>query len=354
MKVDYLIIGQGLAGTVMAETLLGRKKKIMVMGDSAGDSASMVAAGLFNPITGKRMVRTWRASELFPFMDRFYSELEKKLKVKFKHSKPIYKPFSSIQEQNFWISNSTSEENEKFVNTKVQHEKYSNYIHNEFGGFETAYSGNIDLPELLGVYREYLISINSYREYQWKPSELLFTAEGVQVADIKADKIIFCEGYKAKDNPFFNWLPLGKTKGEVLTIAIDDFLKDAIVNKSVFVLPTEDKHYKVGSTYKWEFDDVGPTEEGRAEILSKLDEFIKCDYKVVAHEAGIRPTVKDRRPLLGMHPEYPALVIFNGLGTKGVSLAPFFADQLASYLEGNKELEEEVNIKRFYSLYYTI
>lgn len=51
---------------------------------------------------------------------------------------------------------------------------------------------------------------------------------------------------------------------------------------------------------------------------------MKIPYNVVEHKAGVRPSVSDRRPVLGPCKDYEQLVVFNGLGTKGVSLAPFF------------------------------
>ena len=75
---------------------------------------------------------------------------------------------------------------------------------------------------------------------------------------------------------------------------------------------------------------------------------INCKYEVLEHFAGVRPTVKDRRPLVGLHPNHPNMYILNGLGTRGVMLGPFLAHQLFNYIENNIPLDEEINIDRIY------
>jgi glycine/D-amino acid oxidase-like deaminating enzyme len=349
MQTDYLIVGQGIAGTVLGQTLIKKGCKIAVVNNEAPNSASMVAAGLYNPVTGKRMTRTWKAAELFPFMEIFYKTFEQDHSCKILFPKPIYKPFSSIEEQNTWLS--SNENNEVFINTKIPADKYEKYLDTYYGGFETKHSGHIDVPVMLAVFKKRLQEQGSFIEENFDHAKLVVSDKGVQYGNILAKKIIFCEGTSVTQNRFFHWLPFVPSKGEILTVAIDNFTDEAVFNKQVFIIPLGNNTFRVGSTYKWEFDSDQPTPEGKTDLVQRLTEMIKKTFKITSHKAGIRPSVKDRKPIIGFHPEHSSVSIFNGLGTKGISLAPFFADAFANLLLNNKQLDKDVNIERFYSLY---
>jgi glycine oxidase len=349
MHIDYLIVGQGIAGTVLAHTLIQKGCRVVVISDDDPNRASLVAAGLYNPITGKRASRTWKAAELFPFMEIFYKDLETILQTRFMYPKPVYKPFASIEEQNTWLS---ANEGEAFINTNIPIDRYANYLHTHtYGGFETTKSGHIDLPVLLESFRRYLADSQRLISGKFDPKKLEVQTDSVLYESFTAKKIIFCEGIRAQTNPYFSWLPLVACKGEILKVAIERFTDEVIFNKQVFIVPTADGLYRVGSTYEWNFEHTLPTEKGREDLQQRLTEMIKMPFAIKDHLAGIRPTVKDRKPLIGLHPEHAAVAIFNGMGTKGISLAPFFAGQMAEYLLENKQLIREVNIERYYSLY---
>lgn len=348
MQTDYLIIGQGIAGTVLGYSLLKKGCSIVMVSDDAPDAASRVAAGLYNPVTGKRMSKTWKAAELFPFSESFYKKFEKDYSCTIVHPMPIFKPFASIEEQNTWLSTTEAED---FVNTDIPTHKYEAYIHQHIGGFETKHSGYIDLPVLLDVFREAMIRENRFIAEAYDPSKLVVSEDGVQYGNTRARKIIFCEGTRVTSNPLFSWLPFVPSKGEVLKVKVENFTEETIFNRQVFIIPLGNNQYRVGSTYQWIFDSGEPTEKGKEEISGKLAGLIRMPFVVTEHKAGIRPSVKDRKPIVGFHPEQPAVAIFNGLGTKGVSLAPYFAENFALHLTEAKQLSPEVNIQRFYSLY---
>jgi glycine/D-amino acid oxidase-like deaminating enzyme len=320
---------------------------IMVYSDEEV-SASHVAAGMYNPVTGKRMTKTWRANELFPFMETFYKTMESDLGTTILFPKTIYKPFASIEEQNTWMS---AIDDFEYVDTTIPKEKYENYLHGSIGGYETFHSGHVDVLELINAFRKKLEKTNAYARERIDFEAINFTENGVVYKGIKAKKIIFCEGVYAQKNPYFHWLPFYPSKGELIEVYIPQFNEEVIFNKQVFVLPYQSGCYKVGSTYVWEYSHAQPTEAARQELTTKLSQFIKMPFTVSNHKAGIRPTVKDRKPLIGLHPIHKQLAVFNGLGTKGVSLAPFFAAAFVDYLLGKKQLNQEVDIERFYSLY---
>src|SRR6185437_7151263 len=244
--LDFIIIGQGLAGSVLGYMLMKRGKKVLVSDGLSVRSASSVAAGIFNPITGKRMLKTWRADELFPFMIDFYTEMEDTLKGSFLHLRPIYKPFSSIQEQNHWVSQTSFADMENFVSASLNADKYGKYIYDSFGGFETRMSGNVDVKLMVELCRSYFMANEAFVNEEFRAIDLEITNDCVVWKKRKAKCIIFCEGSNAVHNSFFGWVPFVPAKGEVLTLKVEGLTEEVIFNKAGFIMPSGKKAFKAG------------------------------------------------------------------------------------------------------------
>jgi glycine/D-amino acid oxidase-like deaminating enzyme len=182
-------------------------------------------------------------------------------------------------------------------------------------------------------------------------NQLLIQEKGVSYGEIKARNIIFCEGYQGAGNPYFGWLPFSLNKGEVLDVEVALQEQEYIYNKAVYVVGINQDRWRVGATYNWRQVSEEITAEGREELERKLQGLLKKPYQVVAQRAGIRPAVRDRRPLIGRHPALPGVSIFNGMGSKGVMMAPYLAHHFEQYLAGRQELLAEVNILRYLSFY---
>ncbi|WMJ75609.1 FAD-dependent oxidoreductase [Cytophagaceae bacterium ABcell3] len=351
-KFDFVIAGQGLAGTVLGYTLEEKGASVYYVNQAKKTCSSSVAAGIFNPITGKKMVLTWSAEKLFPYLTRFYQNLEKHLGTSFFYPLPLIRPYASIEEQNYWEGRMSEKEIQKFVHSESIASSCNTYLHAPFGGFEIDMAGWVDLPVLLKSYYEKSLRHNIYEEGAFEYHDLKESDGGYQWNGVEAKGIIFCEGSASVENPFFNWLPFSLSRGDILTIESDELPSDKIVNKGgVFVVPIGGNKFRTGSTYERHFTDPGPSEKGKKEILEKLEKILKVPFTVIAHHSGVRPAVRDRRPLLGAHPERKNMYIFNGLGAKGVSLAPYFAEELTNLILFNKEPDIDVNIRRFYTLY---
>ena len=199
--------------------------------------------------------------------------------------------------------------------------------------------------------RQKLREQNKLRSGTFNFSKLTINENGIQYEDIQAKHLVFCEGWQAVNNPYFGWLPFSINKGEVLDINVQNFSGECIYNKGVYVVPLGNGNLKVGATYNWREPNENPTEEGLKELETKLKNLLIKPFMVVNHEAGIRPAVRDRKPLIGVHPEFPALSIFNGMGSKGVLMAPFLAGQFADALTGKGTLWPEVSIARYQQFY---
>ncbi|WP_456314727.1 NAD(P)/FAD-dependent oxidoreductase [Pseudomonas shirazensis] len=347
--LDYLIVGSGLAGISFAETALKNNKSILLV-DNKSQVSSRVAGGLYNPVILKRFSEVWKAEEQLALMDEFYNQIEEKLKTRFNFRLPILRKFFSIEEQNNWYAASDKKNLAPFLSTKLISKKY-NGIDSPYDYGEVLHTGYVDTALLLDVYKEYLLENNFLLEEFFDSCFIEFFDYGIQYKNIKARHIIFAEGFGLHKNPFFNYLPLDGTKGELFIIKAPDLDLDVIVNTSVFILPLGNNLFKVGATYNWQDKTDIPTEEGKQELLERIREILMCDFEIIKHFGGVRPTVKDRRPLIGTHHERKSLHILNGLGTRGVMLGPAMAKALFDKIENEIPLDSEIDIQRFHKRY---
>lgn len=345
MKVDYIIVGLGLAGLAFTKELEKNKKSYIVFEDYSQNS-SIVAGGMYNPVILKRFTPVWNAIEQLKIALPFYKELEGQFNRKYNYPIDIFRIFKSVEEQNNWFIASDKPLLANYMDSQIINKKIDGIIA-EHGFGRLTNTGRIDTKVLLEDYRSNLLERNLIRNEKFKYDELILQEEVVEYKNIKASKIVFCEGFGLKKNPFFNYLPMQEAKGELITIHAPNLNVDFLIKAAVFVLPLGNNNYKVGATFNWKDKTKLPTEEGKQELVKKLDSFISVPYSIVEHSAGIRPTVKDRRPLVGKHPKHQNLAVLNGLGTRGVMIAPITAKALFNHLESGKELDEEISIKRF-------
>ena len=233
-----------------------------------------------------------------------------------------------------------------FLSPKIQKNKNSN-IDAPFEYGEVLHTGRIDTKILLSSYSEYLLSKELLLEDTFDYATLHIATENISYKSIQAKQIVFAEGFGLKRNPYFGYLPLTSTKGEYLTIKAPDLKETNVIKSSIFLIPWEKDLYRVGATYKWKDTTNLATEASKIELLEKLNTFLKCDYEVVDQLAGIRPTVTDRRPLVGRHPKYKNLYVLNGFGSRGVMIAPFASQQLLNLIEKDEAIYPEMDISRF-------
>jgi glycine/D-amino acid oxidase-like deaminating enzyme len=345
MQVDYIIVGLGLAGLAFTKELDKHKKSYMVFEDNSQNS-SMVAGGVYNPVILKRFTPVWNAKEQLNIALPFYKELEIQFNKKYDYPIDIYRIFKSVEEQNNWFAACDNPVLSNYMSTKLVKQKYEGILA-DFGYGKLMNTGRIDTKTLLEDYRNYLLDRKLISNDSFQYSDLKITENTVEYKGLKASKIVFCEGFGLKNNPFFNELPMQEAKGELIVIYAPNLNINFLIKSALFVLPLGNNLYKVGATFNWKDKTQFPTEEGKKELVTKLETFITVPYKIVEHIAGIRPTVKDRRPLVGKHPKHQNLAVLNGLGTRGVMIAPKVAKALYNNLENGIALEKEISIARF-------
>lgn len=351
MVYDYLLVGHGLAGAILAQTLQKQGFNILVIDVYKANSASNVAAGLINPVAGKRFAKSWLADTFVPFAETFYRALETELNSTFFHQKPILKLFSTIEEQNNWMGKSADNQWNEYIEATYAGLPVSEEINQEFGGIKIKRGGFVETARMLQLLREKHLENGTLLAEKLDFSQLEISGNGITYKNIQAKNIIFCEGFQATQNPYFNWLPFSLNKGELLEINVKNLPSECIYNKGVYVVPVGETNWKVGATYNWRQPDEHPTAEGYAELTSRLQQLVKIPVQVTGHQAGIRPAVRDRKPLIGTHPEIPAVHIFNGMGSKGVLMAPYLAYHFGGVLQNRAALLPEADINRFRKLY---
>ncbi|MDG5492751.1 FAD-binding oxidoreductase [Psychroserpens sp. SPM9] len=343
--VDYIIVGCGLAGIAFCEELRFKQKTFLVF-DNESQQSSTVAAGLYNPVILKRFSQVWNAASQLELALPKYHDLEKRLKVQLDYKLPVYRRFTSVEEQNEWFIASDKPVLSNFLSTKLI--KNANAcIDAEFGFGEVLNSGRINTPLLVKSYKEYLRKENALLQEAFQYDLLEHSADGITYNEIKAKHIVFAEGFGLTKNPYFNTLPLNGSKGEMLTIKAPELQIDFILKSSVFVVPLENNLFWVGATYEWDDKSYQITSRAKTELVAKVKQIIKCDFEVIHQVAGIRPTTKDRRPLVGVHNTYKNMYVLNGLGTRGVMISPYVAQQLVNHIENGTALDSEIDIKRF-------
>ncbi|MEM1219297.1 MAG: FAD-dependent oxidoreductase, partial [Bacteroidota bacterium] len=325
--IDFLIVGQGLAGTLVTAELERRGQSVRVVDNNYPRAASKVAAGIMNPVTGRRYVKSWKYPDLYQQAEFTYRRLEQQLGVSFFHPRRILRTLFNQREQNDWDLRATDAAYQDYLLPTVDLGNYAAHTVPAFAYGEVQNAAQVDLRTLLEAYRKYLSKDGRLMEMDFSYTDLQL-GEELHYQNVTARNIVFCEGHGARQNPWFGHLPFGGAKGEVLIVRLPETSFEKLLKHRIFIVPLADGTYWIGSVYEWNYEDDGPTESGRTFLVDRLDELLTTPYEILDHRAAIRPTVKDRRPFLGVHPEHSNLFLFNGLGTKGASLGPLHARQL--------------------------
>lgn len=349
--VDYLVVGLGLAGISFCETLEGAGKGFKLISDRS-QQASRVAGGLYNPVILKRFTLAWKAGEQLELALSFYQGLERKLGLVLDHKIPVLRRLASVEEQNAWFEALDRPGLDRFLSPHIL-PNTNPQVDAPFGYGEVYHTGKIDTGLLVEAYGSYLEGRGLLRWESFDFKALKFFEGYVEYQGERYGQLVLACGYGLKGDPQFGYLPLNGTKGELLTIKAPDYGEERIIKGSVFTIPLGEDLYQVGSTYKWRDKDNEPTEEAREELLGKLGGFLKCSFHVVDHRAGIRPTVVDRKPLVGRHPLHKNLYVLNGMGSRGVLIAPYAARQLFRLIDQGIPLDRDLDIGRFTTKYYS-
>ncbi|PHK99757.1 FAD-dependent oxidoreductase [Neolewinella marina] len=353
--MDYLIVGQGLAGTLIGYRLEQSGHRVTYVDAPEQTAASSVAAGIVNPITGRRFVKSWRIDELLPAARQLYRDLERQLDTPIWQEIPLVRTLFNRGDENDWLARGGDPAYADYLIDQPDLGSIPQITRPAYAYAGVGHSARVNLAGMVGAFRRQRLATRQliaapldYSAISPEPdTPPRVTLPGGSVAR-SFDRVIFCEGWRARFNPWFGQLPHGGTKGEVLIVRLDSPPLDRLFKHRVFLVPLGDGTYWVGATSSNSFPDDRPTPANRTYLEDRLREVMTVPFEVVDHRAAVRPTVRDRRPMIGAHPAIPSFYLFNGLGTKGASLAPLVSAWLADHLDHGAPLPAEVDVRRFF------
>jgi glycine oxidase len=335
-RIEFLVIGQGLAGTAVGWHLLRRGRSVLVVERDRG-GCSRLAAGLITPITGKRLARSWRWDDLYPIAVTFYRLLEREAGTVFFHQRPALRLFASAGER------------AKYQGTDLASDVRSEWLDAPLGAFLMPDAARLDVPKYLNASRSHFAARGAFQTADVSLAGLTLLPHGIAVPDLdlEADRVVFCRGFEPSEDPWFGGVRFNAAKGEFLTIRAPDLGEERVIHCGLWLAPLGGGRFRAGATYSWHRLDGEPTPQGRAEIETRLRAFLKVPFEVTDHQAAVRPIIDASVPAVGVHPQFPQLAYLNGLGSKGSLLSPYFAGQLVAHLLGEGEIDPEVNVSRF-------
>ncbi len=406
-EVDYIIVGQGLAGTCLAWELLALGASVLVIDRDAAVTSSRIAAGLITPVTGQRLVKSWRFEELRAAAWEFYRRIESELGCSLLRDTSMVKVFNTETEQEYFEKRMSDS---AYAGLFREVTEFPAGVSAPRGGCELLQGGQLDVAEFLSQSRESFRRAGQYLTGELSlPEDIRLVREGEvggpyersrpltpalsptvtstrkanpivgergQIPEalgpaascslhrlrppgsvelprwnLRARTLVFCEGVAARTNPWFSNVEFKPARGEMLLVEIPLWNEERIIHGDVWIAPSrsptegQPRWYRVGATYDWDQLDAGPTAEGRSSLIASLEKLLHRPYRIVEHQAAVRPILKHVTPVIGLSPHAPQLGYFNGLGSKGSLQAPFLAKQLASHLVQQTPLEREVDLQ---------
>lgn len=340
-NIDYCIVGGGYAGLFFAHQLIKHNKSFILFCKD-DKSASQVSAGMINPAVLKKFTTFWLAQEQIDFLRQTLNEIEQYTHHYYLIDEHVHRIFHDEAERELWLKKSHNEDLAPFLNP--QFKKFEGIV-NPFETGEVLQSARLNVKDFFTDMHQFLEMEQCiiYDSFQYSS----LGAEG-NYHDFKFSHVVFCEGMEVKNNPFFSDVEVHPNKGHHLTVELSKELKTkATLKKKHFLFPLENGLHYYGGTYDREADDHEINPKAVEQLKNGLSEFYPHDFTIKEVEFGFRPTVKDRRPIIGNHSEHPNFYIFNGLGARGVLNGCFFAHELYHHIENLKPLHPEVDLMRF-------
>lgn len=349
VKIEFLIVGQGLAGSLLAWRLIQLGRSVLVVDPCLEQTASRTAAGLINPITGKRLVKTVNVERYLPEATALYDELGVFFDRPFLHAIAQVRLFKSTDEVAQWEKRHTQKDYAPFLGRRFAAKERPEFSNNSRGGFEQKHCGYLDTVSLLDQLREFFVDKGCFVKGRVDLNGLVDDGLPIHWQGYTVDKLVFCDGYQLQNNHWFSWLPLQAVQGEVFTLKTDQPLPKQMVQFGKWLLPLGQGRFKLGATWQWTPLDMKPTNKGERELFDACYKHFPNlqTAQLIEKKVGIRPGTRDRLPFLGSHPHVKRLAVFNGFGSKGSLMIPWYADCFARYLTSGDPLPASVDIKRY-------
>lgn len=341
-NVDYIIVGDGYAALFFAHQLIKNQKSFLLFSEGR-KSASQVSAGIINPVVLKKFTTFWKAKEQISFLHQTLSEIESYTGKNYLIHENIRRIFHDEKEKELWLKKSDNDDLKFFLSKEFQH---INAVQNPYESGKVEHSARLDVKGFFTDMTHYLSNKGHLlaEKFDYKS---LNTSENIY-KDYHYRYIIFAEGMGVKDNPFFSEIPVNPNKGHHIKVKLSECPKNHFtIKKKHFLFPLNDEIHYYGGTYDREQIHHKIDDSAIQQLINGLSEIYKNDFDIVEENFGFRPTVKDRRPIIGSHPQFKNLYVFNGLGARGILNGCYFSEILFNHIENNCPLPKEVDIVRF-------
>jgi glycine oxidase len=347
--IDYLIVGQGLAGSILAWLLEQHRQHVLMVDNASDGSASQIAAGIVNPVAGQRLVKHPRAERCLERARSLYAAIGNFFDCDFYFERPQIRLFTTEKERDLWAKRKSDPAYAPYLGDGFAANQDWFVPANRYGGFHQNACGYLDTRALLEAIRTHFRSKNQIIDCTFSWSEIWQTQTNIVWQGRKVRHLISCEGFRAGGNAYFSWLPFQFSKGEIVTCECTEPLPDTIVNCGKWLLPLPHRVFRCGATYQFTPLDSRPSAPARETLCSTVRRMLPphATFRVVAQQAGIRPGSLDKQPFAGMHPAYPRIGIFNGFGSRGVLTIPYYAERFVAHLLYNAELPPEIDLRRY-------
>ncbi len=341
--LDYLIVGQGIAGSILDFTLRKNGFHGVVVDNGHKDSSSKVGAGVINPLTGRKFVKSWQFDQIEPRARSVYDQFSKLIGFDIASPRNIIRILHQLKDENEWELRTTEKSTERFRVEVPDLEMYKEFIHKGEKYGELTGGSQVHMPVLIKAYQQFLKKYKFLVSEEFDYAALETNQECYEYKGLKVEYVIFAEGYKASQNPYFEDLPFRPAKGEALIVKIKDFSPSKILKQNLNLVPLGEGVFWVGSGFDQHFKDTQPSEAEKTRMTKTLDELLKVPYDIIDHISAVRPCTQDRKPLIGRHETHKNLFVFNGFGTKGASLVPYWAEALVRHINFKEPLPNSVN-----------
>lgn len=344
MDFKFVVIGGGLSGCSLALELLMRGEKVLLIHKAEDYTASNIAAGLINPIVPKTIKKTWNIDTIFPLIPIYYHQLEEILGQKIYFEYPCIQVHTHADDLVQWKKKWTDEDMKTIVSEQKSWQEPG--IHASLAFSKVNHTARVDVQAMCRSIIEIFQSKNQFLSEKFNFDD--FDPENNQYNGIRAEHFVFCEGAGVLSNPYFQQIPHIPVAGDILLCDIHGLEHtDVIYKKQQWLIPDSHGHYFAGSNYHPGSMSAAPNQEDATQILENIQKWCSADIRMIKHLRGVRPTVQDRRPLLGKSLLSSNVHIYNGMGSKGCSLIAWLTPIMADYLIEGKVVPAETNVQRF-------
>lgn len=356
MKPDIIIVGQGLAGSILAWTFIKEGYNICVVDQHRKNSASQISQGLMSPVVGLRMTLSWNFQEHDLAATTFYQEIEKKLSCSLLYDLPNQRLFQSKSQSELLTKRLSQKYFPSSINATFCQKTDTDETKRPYGSLITT-GKRLDVPLFLSRIEHYLLQKKSLLQDSFSYDTLSTYNRQIKWNNKPILGVVFCEGYQYQSNPWFNWLPIDAIKGQLLILQDlnkNPFLSKHLIYKQSWLNPIiSTRQFATGASFERQYKTITPTTNIKETLLKQAqDLFIeKRNFKLINHLAGIRPCSQDRKPIVGPHPVFPSIYIFNGFGSKGSLWIPYWAKKLVQTVGSKQDLTKLVHPNRFITHY---